>query len=125
LQKLSEAGNSAAKTGLQDTQKKMTDILGGPAGPPTSATPTITLSRVNDQAITLYQQIWQVDAEPTSSQMEALARVDRDHAAASKRWSEFKTTDLPVLNRMLHDANVPEIDLHMEGKYNETQGDEE
>jgi hypothetical protein len=125
LQKLTEPGNSAAKAGLQDTQKKLTDLLGGPGGPPASTPPTSTLTRVNGQAITLYQQIWQVDAEPTSSQVEALARVDRDHAAALKRWSEFKTSDLPALNRMLHDANVPEIDPHMEGKYNEAQGDEE
>jgi len=80
---------------------------------------------VNGQAITLYQQLWQVDAEPTLSQMEALSNIERDQADISKRWNEFKNSDLPTLNRLLHDANVPEINLNTEAKYDESQGDEE
>ena len=69
----------------------------------------ITLSKVNGEAATLYQQIWQVDAEPTSPQMEALAAIERGSADVLKRWHEFKSRDLPEINRRLRDTKVPEI----------------
>jgi photosystem II stability/assembly factor-like uncharacterized protein len=125
LQKLNDQASASTKDGLQAVQKKLADLLGGPGGISALAPNSPTLSRVNGQAITLYQQVWQVDAEPTSSQMEALTGVERDYADLSKRWNEFKSSDLPALNHLLHDANVPEINLTTDGKYEESQGDEE
>jgi hypothetical protein len=70
-------------------------------------------------------QVWQSDAEPTSSQLEALATTERDRSDVLKRWTEFKSADLPALNRWLREAKVPEVqpeaDLHPE----ESQVDEE
>ncbi len=125
LQKVGEQATAAAKESLQSLQKKLNDLLGGPGGFPAPTANDATVSRVNGQAITLYQQLWQVDAEPTLPQMEALSNVERDQADISKRWNEFKNSDLPTLNRLLHDANVPEINLNTEAKYDESQGDEE
>ena len=62
-------------------EKKLNALLGGAGGFFAPPSQEVTLSRVNGQAGTLYQQVWQADAEPTSSQMEALATIERDSAA--------------------------------------------
>jgi hypothetical protein len=73
----------------------------------------------------LYQQIWQADAEPTSSQMEALATTEHDSADVLKRWNEFKSADLPALNRQLRESKIPEIRLETDPQMEESQVDEE
>jgi hypothetical protein len=70
-------------------------------------------------------QVWQADAEPTSSQMEALSTTERDSTDVLKRWSDFKNTDLPALNRMLRESKVPEVQLEKDVHQEEPQGDEE
>jgi len=83
------------------------------------------LSRVNGQAGTLYQQVWQVDAEPTSSQTEAASATERDRADVLKKWNDFKATDLPALNRLLRDSKIPELQLEADPHQEESQVDEE
>ena len=85
----------------------------------------ITLGRVNGQASTLYMQVWQADAEPTSTQMEAFAATERDSADVLKRWNDFKSTDLPALNRLLRESRVPEVQLEADVHAEEPQTDEE
>jgi hypothetical protein len=125
LDKLSETATASTKDQLEALKKKLADLVGAQGGPPAAPASEATLSRTNGQSIALYQQLWQVDAEPTSSQMEALSEVDRDHASLSKQWREFKSSDLPALNRLLHDVNVPEIKVDTDAKNDELQGDEE
>ncbi len=98
-----------AQSAIGDFQKKVNALLGGGAGSMAPPSADITLSKVNGEAATLYQQIWQVDAEPTSPQMEALAAIERGSADVLKRWHEFKSRDLPEINRRLRDTKVPEI----------------
>jgi hypothetical protein len=95
---------------------------GGFFAPPTQ---DVTLARVNGQAVALYAQIWQADAEPTSSQMEALAATERERDAILKRWTEFKGSELATLNRQLRDAKAPEIQPQSDFQHVETQIDEE
>ena len=73
LEKLSAQANARTKDAIEAFEKKLTALLGAPGGFFAPPSPEVTLSRLNGQAGTLYQQVWQVDAEPTSSQMEALA----------------------------------------------------
>jgi hypothetical protein len=85
----------------------------------------VTLGGVNGQAGTLYQQIWQADAEPTAAQMTALSTTEHDSSDVLKRWSEFKGTDLPALNRLLRESKVPEVQLEADAHQDEPQVDEE
>jgi hypothetical protein len=87
--------------------------------------PEANLNRVSGQAGTLYQQVWQADAAPTTSQMEAMNAVEHDSAEVMGRWSDFKNTDLPALNRLLRESQVPEIKLPQNGSREEVEGDEE
>ena len=87
--------------------------------------PEANLNRVSAQAGTLYQQVWQADAAPTTPQMEAMNAVERDGAEVMRRWSDFKNTDLPALNRLLRDSQIPEIKLPQGTPHEEVEGDEE
>ena len=80
---------------------------------------------MSGQAGTLYQQVWQADAAPTTPQMEAMSAVEHDSAEVMRRWSDFKNTDLPALNRLLRDAQIPEIKLPQASAHEEVEGDEE
>jgi hypothetical protein len=123
--KMAGAGQSASAAAVQDCDKKLAVLLGAPAASPAPQTPELTLRRANNDANTLYQAIWLADAEPTSSQMEALARTEKDVASLLQRWNEFKQSDLPALNRALRESKAPEIQLEPEPHHEEPQVDEE
>ena len=117
--------NEASKNAVADFQKKLTALVGaagGSFGPPPTAT---TLSSVNDDAGTLYQQIWSVDAEPTGSQMAALEATARDGIDVLKRWTELRNSSVPELNHVLRDANAPEVRIEDHPPQIEISVDEE
>jgi hypothetical protein len=125
LQKLNQQATGSAHDKLQAFETKLAAVVGSPSGfaaPPADA---ITLARVTGQVATLYGQIWQVDAEPTASQSEALAAVERDAADAMKRWNVLKTTDLPALNRELRGAKLPEVQIESDRHKDDAAMDEE
>jgi photosystem II stability/assembly factor-like uncharacterized protein len=118
LQKLSQQATGPIHDSVQAFQNKLAAVLGASAGFFAQPSGEVTLTRVNGQVAVLYGQVWQVDAEPTASQSEAIAATEHDALEAIKRWDALKTTDLPALNRALSEANLPavriEIDLHKE-----------
>jgi hypothetical protein len=125
LEKLSAQANASTKEAMDVFQKKLTALLGTPGGFLAPPSQEVTLGRLNGQAGTLYQQVWQADAEPTSSQMEALSATERESADVLKRWAEFKSADMPALNRQLRESNIPEIQMELNIQSAEPQIDEE
>ena len=63
--------------------------------------------------------------ERTLSQVEAISTAEHESADVLKRWSEFKSADLPALNRMLRESKIPEVQLGAEFHLDESQIDEE
>jgi photosystem II stability/assembly factor-like uncharacterized protein len=125
LQKLSQQATGPIRDSVQAFQNKLMVLLGAPAGflaPPANEN---TLTRTNSQVAVLYGQIWQVDADPTSSQSEAYAAIERDASDVMKRWDAFRTTDLPALNHSLDGANLPEIKIDVDAHKDEGGMDEE
>ncbi len=116
--------NASTKDAIEAFGKKLTALLGASRGFFAPPSEEITLSRVNSQASTLYGQVWQVDAEPTAAQQEALAAVERDSADVLKRWHEFKASELAALNRLLHKSNAPEIQID-KGAPHEVSGEDD
>jgi hypothetical protein len=57
--------------------------------------------------------------------MESLATTEHDSPDLLKRWNELKTLDLPALNRLLRESQVPEIILETDPHPPEPQEDEE
>jgi hypothetical protein len=125
LEKLSAQANASTKDAIEAFGKKLTALLGAPGGFFAPPSPEVTLGRVIGQAGTLYMQVWQADAEPTSSQTEAVAATEHDSADVLKHWIEFKNADLPGLNRLLRESKVPEVQLEADVHQEEPQVDEE
>ena len=124
LEKLNQTGGPA-KNAIEEFQKKLNalvGVLGGFSAPPSSE---VTLSRINGEVSTLYQQIWQVDAEPTSSQMEALGETEHAASDVMKRWADLKATAVPELNRVLRQSQAPEVQIDDHPPQVETGVDEE
>ncbi len=124
VEKLDAQANGSSKESVEAFEKKLNALLGATAGfaPPSQE---VTLGRVNGQAGTLYSQVWQADAEPTSAQVEAMSATARDSEEIMKRWADFKNTDLPAFNRQLREAKIPEVHLEAEMYQEEPQVDEE
>jgi photosystem II stability/assembly factor-like uncharacterized protein len=125
LQKLSEQATGPTKDSVQAFQKKLTAVLGAPSGffaPPSAE---VTLARANGQVTVLYGQVWQADAEPTAAQSQALTATEHDAADVMKRWDALKTADLPALNRILHEANLPEVQIESDPHREVASTDEE
>ena len=125
LKKLGERSSGALKEIVEATQKRLLAVLGAPGGFFAPVSEEVTLSRANGQANTLYGQIWQVDAEPSVSQTQAISALDRDYESVMKRWNEFKNTDIAELNRQLRDARLPELHIESDIHHSEPQTDEE
>ena len=124
IEKLSQS-NDTTKNAIADFQKKLTALVGAPGGFFAPPSPEPTLSRANGEVSTLYQQIWQVDAEPTSTQMQALDATERSATDALKRWTDLKNTAVPELNRVLRDSQAPEVHIEDNPKQVEASVDEE
>jgi photosystem II stability/assembly factor-like uncharacterized protein len=125
LEKLSEQSSGIVRDSVQAFQNKLVAVLGAPAGFAAPPATEITLSRVNGQIAILYGQVWQVDAEPTTSQLAAAATVDHDASDVMKRWNGLRTTDLSSLNHALGGANLPEVKIDSDPHQPETNMDEE
>ena len=125
LEKVSAQANGTTKDAIENFQKKLTALLGAPGGFFAPPSQEVTLGRVNGQASTLYMQVWQPDAEPTSAQMEALSATEHDSADVMKRWNDFKNSDLPALNKTLRKSKAPEVKLEADLHPEEPQVDEE
>ena len=125
VEKRSAQANGTTKQTIEAFKKKLTALLGAPGGFFAPPSPEVTLGRVNGQAGTLYMQVWQADAEPTSTQMEALAATERESGDVLKRWIEFKNSELPSHNRLLRESKVPEVQLDADVRAEEPQADEE
>ena len=117
--------NDATKNAIAEFQKKLTALAGAPGGFFAPPSPEPTLSRINGEVSTLYQQIWQVDAEPTSSQTEALAAAQPAASQVLERWSDLKNTAVPELNRVLRETQAPEVQVEDHPAQVEISVDEE
>jgi hypothetical protein len=122
LEKLS--ADEKTKGAVEAFEEKLNAVLGA-EGRAAAAAPEISLTRVNGEAATLYGQVWQVDAEPTTAQIEAGAVLKRESADVMKRWTDFSRTELPDMNRMLRQAHIPEIDAHTNLEQEDVLIDEE
>ncbi len=125
LQKLAEQASGKTRDSLNAFQNKLTEVAGTQTAPAAPAPDAVTLTRTNGQVAVLYGQVWQADAEPTTSQSDAVAAIDRDVSYAMNRWNELKTSDLAALNRTLRQATLPEVKIEPDPHREENMTDEE
>jgi hypothetical protein len=125
LRKITQQSSGASLDAVKNFENKLAEVSGAPGGSPAPPSQAPALSRVNGDAETLYGQVWQVDAAPTTAQTQATASSEHDVSQAMQRWESLKSTDLATLNRALHDANLPEVKIESDPHYAETGMDEE
>jgi photosystem II stability/assembly factor-like uncharacterized protein len=125
LQKLSQQPAGATRDSAQALLNKLAGVLAGPGGFAAPSADAITLPRVNGQVATLYGQVWQVDAEPTVAQSEAVTAAEHDALEVLKRWDALRASDLPALNHALRNANLPELQVESDSYQEEVDVDEE
>jgi len=125
VQSRSEGATGPAKEAIQGLQKKLGALLGTSGGFFAPPSEEVTLTRANGQAAVLYGQIWQVDAEPTSAQMQALSSTAQDTQEVMKQWETIKTSDLEQLNSVLKSANLPIVKVEENPHKEESLLDEE
>jgi photosystem II stability/assembly factor-like uncharacterized protein len=115
LEKVKPQVGALASSSIDGFEKKMDSITGsGDGGPFAPPSEEVTLRQVNGSAGTLYQQVWGPDAEPTASQLQALTKTEHGSEDVLKRWAEFKSTDVPALNKVLHELKISEIQVKSE-----------
>jgi photosystem II stability/assembly factor-like uncharacterized protein len=124
IEKLNQSSDPI-KTAIADFHNKLNTLLGAPAGFLAPPSQEATLTGVNGEAGTLYQQIWTVDAAPTSSQTEALHATERASSELLKRWTDLKNSAVPELNRILRQSQAPEVRVEDHPPQIETSVDEE
>ena len=116
VHKLLEHASASDAGFIGEFEKKLTGVLGSDKDSAEESMPEPTLSKVSRDAGTLYGGVDRADAAPTDSQEKASAQIERDFAAAMKRWEGFQGTDLPAMNRQLRGANLPEIEIEAHPK---------
>jgi hypothetical protein len=67
------------------------------------------LERLNEDVATLYGQINDVDALPTTVQKVEARRARADWQTQEQRWRQLRETEVPQLNRTLAKARLPPL----------------
>jgi hypothetical protein len=121
LHKIATLPAGALAESIKAFDQKLGGILRAATPAATGAEPEPTLTRANAAVGTLYGSVGQADAAPTTAQISAGTDTERDLSTLMKRWEEIKNSDLPMLNRQLKSANLPEIRLESKAPTEEPQ----
>jgi photosystem II stability/assembly factor-like uncharacterized protein len=122
----SERAAGALKNAIADLQKKLIAAIGDPAAQSANGMKNPTLTSVNGQVGTLYDQLDRADAAPTPAQSKATANLSAAFGSAIGGWDDIVESDLPALNKELLGANLQQIRIEAHPQREEVpQGDEE
>ncbi len=115
---------AAVKEQLEKLDKQIGLLLDGtPKSGTAEATPG--LDDVAGETASLYGQVGQADAPPTSAQEQASAHTMRDLDIVLPAWGKIKSTSIPETNRQLHAAHLPELDADEKPDSMPESGDED
>jgi hypothetical protein len=137
LKKLSDNAKESTKDAIEALDKKLSALLEAapeplpqkPPAPGQVAVPPApaesTLAQVAGNIAALYAEIDRADVAPTPAQDHALVTIERDLAAAMKRWDALRSSDIPSLNRQLKSAGLPELTAESNIRIEEESGGDE
>jgi hypothetical protein len=83
------------------------------------------LDDVSAEAAALYATVGLADAAPTSAQVQAADHSSHELNEVLEHWEHLEHASIPELNRSLHAAHLPEIDLKRKPLFMPEGGDEE
>ncbi len=111
LKRLSGQASGEVGESIAPLTTKLTALVGSSERHVGPSARELTLSRMDSTLDTLYEEVDRADVAPTLAQVNAVVQSERDFSEVMKRWEEFKTADLVVLNRHLRAAGLPEVRL--------------
>ena len=115
---------AAVKEQLEKLDKQIGLLLGGsPQSGTTEATPG--LDDVAGETASLYGQVGQADAPPTSAQEQASAHAMSELDEVLPAWGKIKSTSIPEMNRQLQAAHLPGLDADEKPDSMPESGDED
>jgi photosystem II stability/assembly factor-like uncharacterized protein len=82
-----------------------------PGGPGGAGVGPRTLAGASGRVRTLFNVIQNVDVAPTSQVVAAVPGVLEESRAVQENWQAIKSQDIATLNRELHTAGLPEIEM--------------
>jgi photosystem II stability/assembly factor-like uncharacterized protein len=128
LDKLSKSTAPAVpepiKEDLEKLDKEIGSLLNGAdkSGAPDSVP---GLDDLAGEASSLYIQVGQSDAAPTSAQEQASAQLVRELTELLPAWDRLKTSSIPAANRQLENAHLPALSLDQKPDTMPEGGDED
>jgi photosystem II stability/assembly factor-like uncharacterized protein len=148
LDALSKTAGVAEKAAIEQTNQQLQALLAGeehgsstaqskqPEPPkgvnapnhttqPASAEEAPGLDDVTAEAGSLYAQVGLADAAPTVAQVQAAEHSSAELREVLERWDRLQHASIPELNRKLHSAHLPEINLQKKPRSMPEGGDEE
>jgi photosystem II stability/assembly factor-like uncharacterized protein len=125
LDKLSpNAGSPALKEQLEKLDKEIGTLLdGSPKSNTAEAAPG--LDGVAGKTASLYGQVGQADAAPTSAQEQASAQAISELGEVLPAWRKIKSSSIPELNRQLRAAHLPALNAEEKPDSMPDSGDED
>lgn len=122
VESLGKNAPSEVKEALEAMGKSLQAIAEGkPSTPAAKGYPGI--DEISGEAGTLYGEVGQVDAAPTTAQQQATSHVADELKEAMERWDKIKAVDLPELNRKLNAAHLPPVRLDRQPDTMPEEGD--
>jgi hypothetical protein len=121
---LGKTSSAAVQQEVTSFQKKLAAIS-GKGGPAAADADQPTLTHQGGAAVTLYGQVWQADAEPTSAQATALRSLQQSSSTVLGQWAQFKSTDLPALNDVLQRNGLTKLTVEVDPAAGDFSVDEE
>jgi photosystem II stability/assembly factor-like uncharacterized protein len=109
VQRLSKETSGSLGQSVGTLRRKISALLGTPAGLFGPIAPKVTLDSVNSDAGTLYGSVDSADAAPTVAQIAALSKLERDFSSVMARWRDIETTDVEAINRQIVSKSLPVI----------------
>ena len=110
------------KSGLENLDKEVGSVL---SGGQQSSQPAPGLDTLAEEASSLYIQVGQADAAPTSAQRQAADHMSGEVSEALPKWERIKASSIPEMNRQLQAAHLPQINLEQKPETMPEGGDED
>jgi photosystem II stability/assembly factor-like uncharacterized protein len=108
-----KAKSDDVKTQLVTLNGNLDALMGATGGRP-DPVGKVTLPAATARLRTLFSVIQDVDLAPTPAVTAAVAALQTDVQRLTSQWQQFRSQDLPSLNRMRQAAGLPPVDLREE-----------
>jgi photosystem II stability/assembly factor-like uncharacterized protein len=125
LSKLSVAAEPGIKEKTEKLDKELASLLKGNESDPGAAEKQPGLDEVTSEAGALYAQVGGADAAPTQVQQQVSEHTGQELAEVLERWERTKNSSIPELNKALHAAHQPELNLEQKPQNMPESGDED